>query len=224
MGNTTPVAYVSWSLTILEHNYHSTKQEFLALKWAIAEQFQGYLHWKPFAVNTDNNPLTYILTTPNLDATQHHWVVLLAGSTFSIKYQKGRDNVVADALRHVISKLNAEAVKSILDGVTVGNAGMADTHDMMVAEANERIHKQVEETAVQVQTVHTHVNLHVTDWVAVLQEDPILKFVKEWISSHKVQDLKHLLGDHTMMEEGMAILREKKNLHSIRVPSITVIL
>ena len=35
-----PVAYVSQSLTTHEHNYHSTKQEFLALKWAIAQQFQ----------------------------------------------------------------------------------------------------------------------------------------------------------------------------------------
>ena len=33
-----PVAYVSWSLTKHECNYHSTKQEFLALKWAITEQ------------------------------------------------------------------------------------------------------------------------------------------------------------------------------------------
>ena len=112
-----PFAYVSQSLTIHEHNYHSTKQKFLALKWVIAEQFQEYLHWKPFIVKTDNNPLTYLLTTPNLDATWHHWVELLAGFTFSIKYQKGRDNTVADALSHVASKLNTEAVKSILDGV-----------------------------------------------------------------------------------------------------------
>ena len=34
------VAYASQSLTIHEYNYHSMKQEFLALKWAIAEQFQ----------------------------------------------------------------------------------------------------------------------------------------------------------------------------------------
>ena len=32
----------------------------------------------------------------------------------------------------------------------------------------------------------------------------------EWTSTHKVQDLKHLLGDHTTTEEGMAILREWK--------------
>ena len=63
---------------------------------------------------------------------------------------------------------------------------------------------------VQAQTAHTHVNLHLMDWVAAQQEDHILKIVMEWISTHKVQDLKHLLRDHTMTEEGMAILREQK--------------
>ena len=92
-------------------------------------------------MKTDNNSLTYILTTPNLDATWNHWVESLAGLTFSIKYQKGRDNAVADALSHVTSKLDAEVVKSILDGVTIGTIGRADTHDLAVAEANERILK-----------------------------------------------------------------------------------
>ena len=195
------------------------------LEVAIMEQFQEYLCWKPFVVKTNNNPLTYILTTPNLDATQHHWVRLLTGFTFSIEHQKGRDNAVVDALSHVMSKLNAEGVKSILDGVTIGTTGRANAHDPMVAAADERIHTQLEETAVQAQAAHMHVNLHVTDWVVVQQEDPILKIVMEWISSHKVQDLKHLLGDHTTSEESMAILRERgRNSHSIRVPFVTAIL
>ena len=207
-----PVAYVSWALTIHEHNYHSTKQECLALKWVIAEQFKESLCWKPFVVKTDNNPLTYILTITNLDATQHCWVELLAGFTFSIKYQKEIDSAVADALSHIASKLNAEVVKSILDRVIIGTAERADTHDPTVVEANERMHKHFEETAVQGHAAHTCVNLHVTDWVATKQEDPILKIVMEWISSHKVQDLKHILGDHAMMEEDMAILRERKKV------------
>ena len=76
-------------LTIHECNYHSTKQEFLTLKWVIAEQFQEYLLWKPFVVSTDNNLLTYAITTSNLDATQHHWAESLVRFTFSIEYQKG---------------------------------------------------------------------------------------------------------------------------------------
>ena len=76
-------------LTIHVHKYHSMRQEILALKWAIAKQFQEYLLWKPFVVRTNKNPLTYIMTTPNLVATQHWWIESLAGFTFSIKYQKG---------------------------------------------------------------------------------------------------------------------------------------
>ena len=114
-------------------------------------------------MKTDNNPFTYILTTPNLDATWHHWVKSLAGFTFGIKYQKGRDNAVANVLSHVTSKLNAKTMKSILDGHPVGTTGRTDSHDLMVAEADEGIHQQVKETAVQAQATHTHVNLHVLD-------------------------------------------------------------
>ena len=38
-----PVAYGSRALTTHEKNYHSTKLEFLALKWAIMEHFKEYL-------------------------------------------------------------------------------------------------------------------------------------------------------------------------------------
>ena len=65
------------------------KQELLALKWVIAEQFQEYLLRKPFIVRTNNNLLTYIMTTPNLDATHHQWVESSARFTFNTEYQKG---------------------------------------------------------------------------------------------------------------------------------------
>ena len=58
------VAYGSWALTAHEKNYHSTKLGFLTLKWAILEHFKEYLLYWPFLVRTDNNPLTYIMTTP----------------------------------------------------------------------------------------------------------------------------------------------------------------
>ena len=66
-----PVAYGSQALTAHEKNYHSTKLEFLALKWAITEHYKEYLLYQPFLVKTDHNPLKYIMTTPNLDATGH---------------------------------------------------------------------------------------------------------------------------------------------------------
>ena len=64
-GKCHPIAYGSRELKGGEAKYHSSKLEFLALKWAITEQFREYLQYRPFTVLTDNNPLTYILTTPN---------------------------------------------------------------------------------------------------------------------------------------------------------------
>ena len=81
-----PVAYGSWVLTMHEKNYHSTELEFLALKWAMTEHFKEYLLYQPFLVKTDNNPLTYIMTTPNLDATGHQWVSALAKYDFQLEY------------------------------------------------------------------------------------------------------------------------------------------
>ena len=66
-----PIAYGSRSLTKAERNYHSGKTEFLALKWAITDHFKEYIIYQPFVMCTDNNPLTYLFTTPNLNACGH---------------------------------------------------------------------------------------------------------------------------------------------------------
>ena len=70
-GHYHPVTFGSHSLTPSEKNYHSSKLEFLTLKWSITEHFKEYLVYSLFVVQTDNNPLTYVLATPNLDATGH---------------------------------------------------------------------------------------------------------------------------------------------------------
>ena len=72
------MAFGSHTLTPSEQNYHSSKLEFLTLKWSVTEDFKGYLAYTPFTVETDNNPLTYVMTTHNLDATGHQWVGALA--------------------------------------------------------------------------------------------------------------------------------------------------
>ena len=75
------VAYSSQALTAHEKNYHSTKLEFLALKCAIM------VHFKDHTCCT--NPLTYIMTTPNLDATGHQLVGALVKFNLWLEYQKG---------------------------------------------------------------------------------------------------------------------------------------
>ena len=165
-----------------------------------------------FLVKTNNNPLTYIMTTPNYDTTWHCWVESLAGCTFSIKYQNGWDTAATDALNQVTLRLDVETVQSILDGVTVGLTGRADAHDPVVAETDEEIHKQVWEAAVLARAAHMCVNLHVTDWMATKLEDPVLKAMIDLIPNQKVQDLQPLLKDDAHIEEGMTILQELKKL------------
>ena len=87
-------------MTETEQRYHSNKQEFLALKWAVMEQFHEYLspygkNRNEFVVQMDNNPLTYIFSSANLDANRQRWVAQLASYNFALEYQKGKDNTVA---------------------------------------------------------------------------------------------------------------------------------
>nr|KAG5707461.1 hypothetical protein BaRGS_011965 [Batillaria attramentaria] len=92
------IAYASRALSKSEKNYPAHKLEFLALKWAVTEKFKDYLYGSKFTVITDNNPLTYVLTTAKLDATGHRWLAALAAYDFDIKYRPGEHNVDADTL------------------------------------------------------------------------------------------------------------------------------
>lgn len=100
-GKLRVIAYGSRTLTAAEKNYHlhSGKLEFLALKWAITEKFRDYLYYAPFfTVYSDNNPLTYVLSTAKLNATGCRWVAELADFNFTIKYRPGKENIDADSL------------------------------------------------------------------------------------------------------------------------------
>ena len=86
------IAYASRRLSKSKRNYPVHKLEFLTLKWAITDKFHEYLYGAEFQVFTDNNPLTFILTTAKLDATGHRRVAALSNYTFNILYKPGKAN------------------------------------------------------------------------------------------------------------------------------------
>ena len=141
-GKWHPVTFRSRELKGGEAKYHSSKLEFLALKWAVTEQFREYLQYRPFTVLTDNNPLTYILTTPNLDALGHRWVAALASYNMTIKYLKGSDNKVADALSQIETRLDPETVMELLNHAK-GDVPRAETEDIRIIEEDERVGQEV---------------------------------------------------------------------------------
>ena len=121
-GQKRVIAYASRGLSRSEKNYPIHKLEFLALKWSVCQKFHDYLYGSHFEVFTDNNPLTYILTTAKLDATGHRWLAELSTYNFSIAYVAGRNNTDADSL----SRLPQEAVQAICQS-QIANLSFVDS-------------------------------------------------------------------------------------------------
>ena len=96
------MAYASRSLNKVKSHYLAHKLVFLALKWAVVEKFHKYLYrFNLWCAHSNNNPLTYILTTAKLDAASHHWVTSLANYNFRLHYRAGKPDIDAEALSRV---------------------------------------------------------------------------------------------------------------------------
>ena len=111
-----------------------SKLGFLALKRAMTNQFKEYLQYRPFTVRTDNNPLTYVITTPNLDAIGHRWIAAMAGYNMAIEYLKGTDNKVADLMSWVPEWLDPETVTVLLNHAQNSDVPWAEADDLWVME------------------------------------------------------------------------------------------
>ena len=166
------MAFASRELKGGEPKYHSSMLEFLALKWAMTEQFREYLQYQPFTVRTDNNPLTYILTTPNLDALHHRWVTALAGYNLKLEYLKGADNKIADTLSRLpLEKLDGHSYKP-----------RAETANMNIIEEGERVDQEVIVWYNQIVKQHKNFrNLANLDWVESQTKDPVIPTVINWV-------------------------------------------
>ena len=81
------------------------------------------------------------MMTPNLDATGHKWVRVLAWLNFKLEYQKGCDNTVADVLSQVTTLLDTDMVRSILNGVALGAVHWAKVHNPTILEGDHHLER-----------------------------------------------------------------------------------
>ena len=151
------------------------------------------------------------MSTPNLHATGHHWVSALAKFYFQLEYQKGQDNAVADALSWVTTHLQPEAVQAVMDGAAVGASQQAERESPAVIENNQQLEQEV-----CVATRQVLVEMHVTNWATAQKEDPELDAVLQWLGSRKKADLRTLLGECIMSEEGQMVWRNHQNFISLK--------
>ena len=210
-GRYHPVSYASRGLKGGELKYHSSKLEFLALKWAVTEQFREYLQYRPFLVRTHNNLLTYIMTMPNLDAVGHRWVMAMAGYNFMIEYVHRTDNKVADALSRVGERLDEEAVKELLDQGAIKELlnhtvrygiPRAEVDDPRVVEEHERAEGEIIiQARMLVETKRSYQNLADSQWVVAQRGDQAIQLIMDWLKRKKDdnrtldQYLKHHVPD-----------------------------
>ena len=207
-GKQRVISYASRTLGKTEKNYPTMKLEFLGLKWAITEKFTDYLYGQQFTVVTDNNPLTYALTSAKLDATGHRWISALAAYNFDIIYKPGKQNIDADALsrypkgkqdkqeKETISRESIQAICKSEQPSLVESIAMSHVDIVEVTECPEQTMAQVEMREIRKQQ----------------REDPLIGF---WVRA--VKDKKFPSRDTFYNNrENMILYRTFNNLEMIR--------
>ena len=135
----------------------------------------------------DNNPLTYVMTTPNLDVIGHRWVAAMAGYNMTIEYLKGTDNKVADLMSQVHERLDPETVTVLLNHAQYSDVPRVEADDLHVMEEHQKIDEDVILQAHQLVKQDKHFwNLMNQNWVHSQTEDPVICHVIDWIQCPRV--------------------------------------
>lgn len=95
-----PISYISRTLNDHETNYSAIEKELLAIVWA-TKTFRHYLLGRHFEIASDHQPLSWLYRMKDPNSKLTRWRVKLSEYDFDIKYIKGRENHVADALSRI---------------------------------------------------------------------------------------------------------------------------
>ena len=156
---------------------------FFALKWSVTERFHEYLYGGHFEVYTDNNLLTYVLTTAKLDATGQQWVASLANYNFKIFYKSGKLNVEADALLCIpwestqMEKVEPLIVKTMLQSKIEPRVDVSEEY-------------LPERTLLKSMTMDTMPKLTRKDWVKEQMEDMDIHKIVQLLKSNQLSTYK----------------------------------
>ena len=193
-----------------ESNYPAYKLEFLALKWAVCEKFHKYLYGaKTFDIYTDNNPLTYVLTSAKLDAYGQRWVAKLVNYNFTIRYRCGQSNVEADALSRiswpeVLSDEDIDLDLECMDTHVV-NAVLTGTNSKSSLIESVSCSTEIIPDELDVENN----SITALDWVKLHRADPNLSVIVKLIESDQLLKRKLHRKDSS---EVKALLRIRKSL------------
>ena len=177
----------------------------------VTEQFHEYLspygkNRNEFVVHTDNNPLTYIFSSANLDAAGQCWIAHLTSYNFSLEYQKGKDNTMANFLSQMNEGLPEEEVQEYLNKIPY--PGVKAVLDNAITPIKEHAEQGVQLTPdcqdiCQDEAVGARLarlaTTNVTNWKWEQKEDPVL-----------YQVVKHLRVPREMFKAALLKVLDKK--------------
>ena len=105
-----PIAYFSEKFGGAQLNYPVYDKELYALV-RVLETWQHYLWPKEFVIHSDHEVLKYLKGQAKLNRRHAKWVEFIESFPYIVKYKKGKENVVADALSRKSVLLNQLEVK-----------------------------------------------------------------------------------------------------------------
>ena len=114
-------------------------------------------------------------------------------------------------MSRVTTHLKPEAVQAILDGAAVGASQRAERENPAIIKNDQQLEQEV-----QVATGQVLVEMHITNWAAAQKEDPELNADLQWLETRKKADLRTLLGECIMSEEGWMVWRNCQNFTSLQ--------
>ena len=99
----------------------------------------------------------------------------------TIRYLKGSDNKVADALRWIETRLDLETITELLNHAK-GGAPRAKAEDIWIIKEKERADQEIILRTTQLAHQDKKFrNLHTEDWRQAQQMDPVIPHVLEWL-------------------------------------------
>ena len=107
-----PIAFFSEKLKGACLNYSTYDRELYAL-FRVLKTWLYYLWPREFVLHTDHESLKHFRSQDKLDRRHGRWMEFIETFTYVIKYKKGKNNVVADALsrRHaLITRLDSKVL------------------------------------------------------------------------------------------------------------------
>lgn len=113
-GDGSPVSYISRQLNKAEVNYPVIEKELLGIVFAV-KSFRNYLFGRKFIIYTDHRPLVYLFGMNNPSSRLTKFRLLLEEYDFDVRYVKGSNNVVADALSRI--ETTSEELKQMANSV-----------------------------------------------------------------------------------------------------------